>query len=292
MKMTDEQILKAIESGVLGLMQTNRLMQADRLNVAYTKVAEMLAERNAARSSEGKDGAVAWIVPSARVTSDGSYEDGPESLVFESEATDYIRRIGAPLYTRPAAQVEAVAWQYQQHGQWVTVASDEPWRSKGLPVRPLFATPKPSTPDIIAVANAYFREHSPHDPDAAPMSGEAVVSYASTPKHNEGREVAAVPKPGSLVWNLSTRIGDLTAENTLLRALVTQPAAPNHDAIRLWNTRSRGTVEQRFSNFMAELDKRFPKGAERRNLCAEPPESDLLREIDAYIAQTIPPDAG
>jgi len=46
-------------------------------------------------------GAVAYIVPSARVSSDGSWEDGPNSLVFAEEADDYVRRVGAPLFTHP-----------------------------------------------------------------------------------------------------------------------------------------------------------------------------------------------
>ncbi|MGQ4661320.1 hypothetical protein [Lysobacter sp. F6437] len=42
---------------------------------------------------------------------------------------------------------EAVAWQYEQHGNWFLVASDEPWRSKGMSVRPLYTHPAPA-PDV------------------------------------------------------------------------------------------------------------------------------------------------
>jgi hypothetical protein len=42
------------------------------------------------------------------VTGDGSYEDGPDSLVFADEADDYVRRVGAPLYlAEQALQADA-----------------------------------------------------------------------------------------------------------------------------------------------------------------------------------------
>lgn len=53
------------------------------------------------RKSVGEE-AVAYIVPVARVTQDGSYEDGPSELCFADEADDYVRRVGAPLYLTPA----------------------------------------------------------------------------------------------------------------------------------------------------------------------------------------------
>lgn len=38
-----------------------------------------------------------------------------------------------------AQNIEAEAWQYFIHGHWHNTESEEPWREKGLPVRPLFA---------------------------------------------------------------------------------------------------------------------------------------------------------
>ena len=45
----------------------------------------------------------------------------------------------------------------------------------------------------------------------------------------------------------------------------------------------RDTTPLRFAFLMDELDKRFPKGAEHRLYCAEPPELHLLREIDERL---------
>ena len=44
---------------------------------------------------------------------------------------------------------EPVAWQYQsRHGDWVTVVSNEPWASKGFPVRAIYtAAPKQQAVD-------------------------------------------------------------------------------------------------------------------------------------------------
>lgn len=50
-----------------------------------------------------------------------------------------------------AGKAEAVAWQYQVAGQWITDASDEPWRTKGYPLRALgvidHPAPPPAEPD-------------------------------------------------------------------------------------------------------------------------------------------------
>jgi hypothetical protein len=74
-------------------------------------------------------------------------------------------------------------------------------------------------------------------------------------------------------------------------AEVTYAASNNAILVRPSPEHRPGTVSYRFSRLLEELDKRFPKGADHRRFCAEPPELHLLREIDAYLAQTIPPDA-
>lgn len=63
----------------------------------------------------------------------------------------------------PAGSGEAVAWQYMLGGQWHTVASDEPWRSKGMPLRALYAGPAADAEmreDAMALAK-YIIDH-PH----------------------------------------------------------------------------------------------------------------------------------
>lgn len=45
-----------------------------------------------------------------------------------------------------------------------------------------------------------------------------------------------------------------------------------------------GTIAYRFVRLMSELEKRFPRGTQHRMFCAEPPESHMLREIDATMA--------
>lgn len=56
---------------------------------------------------------VAYIVPTANAMQDGSMEDGPDYLEWADEASEYEKKIGMPLYTRPApAEPQAVAhWQ-------------------------------------------------------------------------------------------------------------------------------------------------------------------------------------
>lgn len=39
---------------------------------------------------------------------------------------------------------EPVAWQYFMGYGWITAESDEPWRSKGIAVRPLYTRPQPA----------------------------------------------------------------------------------------------------------------------------------------------------
>lgn len=53
---------------------------------------------------------VAYIVPTANAMQDGSMEDGPDYLEWADEASEYEKKIGMPLYTRPApAEPQAVA---------------------------------------------------------------------------------------------------------------------------------------------------------------------------------------
>jgi len=47
---------------------------------------------------------VAWVVPTARVCSDGSYEDGPSFVEMDDEVCDYTRRIGLALVTLADAE--------------------------------------------------------------------------------------------------------------------------------------------------------------------------------------------
>lgn len=59
----------------------------------------------------------------------------------------------------------------------------------------------------------------------------------------------------------------------------------NYILIRPLPEQRPGTIGYRFNYLMDELEKRFPEGTVHRQLCSEPPESHMLREIDAYLAQ-------
>lgn len=64
-------------------------------------IAAALNTHPTAVASHAEGEVVAYSVPSGHAMPDGSMEDGPWTLVFADEASDYEKRIGIPLYYHP-----------------------------------------------------------------------------------------------------------------------------------------------------------------------------------------------
>lgn len=71
--------------------------------------------------------------------------------------------------------------------------------------------------------------------------------------------------------------------NLYVYGTIHPPVAIGVDASE--NVDNRGTLKHRFEFLMHELEKRFPENTEHRKWCAEPPELDLLREIDRTLGK-------
>lgn len=110
--------------------------------------------------------------------------------IFEHDVK-YVRADIVAALDKPAGPVggEAVAWQYKMHECWHTTESDEPWRSKGLEVRPLYTHPAPPVVDEAALrAVASDLRHSAKHDDLEPWAISFMGSLA-------GRLTAALTQP-------------------------------------------------------------------------------------------------
>lgn len=110
----------------------------------------------------------------------------------------------------PAGSVdsEAEAWQYKMHGHWHTTVSDEPWRSKGLEVRPLYTRPAPAVVDeahvgteimVNAPQGVYQLQLQPSGLNHPSPQFVVHVSESDTHDTNEDSAQAAVDEATTLL---------------------------------------------------------------------------------------------